>query len=118
MTVTSIAMLYTGSFGILVLISIIHGLSFTFFPVVMTIPFELEGIRPREIAVAMGFLRTAMMLGAVLGPVITGALHEGTGDLRVALTIVGVAALSLTLSALALSSRWDQRPLESVAEAA
>ena len=45
-SVTTVALLYSGSFPVLVVLSLLHGLSFTFFPVIFTIPFQLKGIRP------------------------------------------------------------------------
>ena len=108
-SVTTIALLYSGSFPVLVVISLLHGLSFTFFPVIFTIPFQLKGIRTREIAVAMGFLRSALMIGAMGGPIVAGVLHELTDDRRLALTIVGLAGLTLSISAFFLSSEWDRR---------
>ncbi len=109
-SVTTVALLYSGSFPVLVAISLLHGLSFTFFPVIFTIPFQLKGIRTREIAVAMGFLRSALMVGAMGGPVVAGVLHELSDDRRLALTIVGMAGMSLTIGAFFLSSEWDRRP--------
>ena len=109
-SVTTVALLYSGSFPVLVIISLFHGLSFTFFPVIMTIPFQLRGIRTREIAVAMGFLRSALMVGAILGPVVAGTLHQLSDDRRLALTIVGMAGMSLTIGAMFLSSEWDSHP--------
>ena len=108
-SVTTVALLYSGSFPLLVVISLLHGLSFTFFPVIFTIPFQLKGIRTREIAVAMGFLRSALMIGAMGGPVVAGVLHELTDDRRLALTIVGMAGLTLSIGAFFLSSEWDRR---------
>ena len=81
-SVTTVALLYSGSFPVLVVLSLLHGLSFTFFPVIFTIPFQLKGIRTREIAVAMGFLRTALMVGAMSGPIAAGVLHEISDDRR------------------------------------
>ncbi len=105
---TTIALLYSGSFPVLVVLSLLNGLSVTFFPVVMTIPFQLKGIRTREIATAAGFLNAAMMVGSVSGPVVAGLLHEATGDQRLALTITGLAGVLLTLGALFLSGEWDR----------
>ena len=111
-SVTTIALLYSGSFPVLVVLSLLHGLSFTFFPVIFTIPFQLKGIRTREIAVAMGFLRSALMVGAMGGPIVAGVLHELSDDRRLALTIVGIAGVSLTIAAFFLPSEWDRRPGE------
>ena len=109
---TTIPLLYSGSFPVLVAISILHGMCFSFYPIVMTIPFQLKGIRAREIAVAMGFLTSALTLGGVSGPVLAGFIHEVSGDQRLALTLVGFSGLALTLGALFLSPEWDRRPDE------
>ncbi len=113
-SVTTVALLYSGSFPVLVVLSLLHGLSFTFFPVIFTIPFQLKGIRTREIAVAMGFLRTALMVGAMSGPIAAGVLHELSDDRRLALTIVGMAGVTLTIAAFFLPAEWDRRPRELV----
>ena len=115
---STVALLYSDSFSALIVISIVHGVSFSVFPVIFTIPFQLSGIRPREIAVAMGFLRSAMMLGAVTGPLLAGSLSEVSGDLRLALTIVSFSALTLTGGALLLSGEWDRGPQEQSAATA
>ena len=89
-----------------------NGVSWAFFPVVMTIPFELAGIKPREIAVAIGFLETAIWAGAVIGPVLAGSLQEATGDLRLALMVTSITAISLTGGALFLPRRLDELAFE------
>ena len=58
LTITTIGMLYTGSITYLVLLGIAQGFAFSIFPILMTIPFELPNIKPREIAVANGFIET------------------------------------------------------------
>ena len=108
MTVTTIGMLFTGYVPYLVLISISQGLAFSIFPILMTIPFELPNIKPREIAVANGFIETFFVAGAMLGPVLAGGIQELTGDLRLALIITSVCALTLTFTGLLLPKQVDQ----------
>ncbi|MFQ5934177.1 MAG: MFS transporter, partial [Dehalococcoidia bacterium] len=115
MALSYVGMLYTGSFFYLALISIANGISITIFPIIMTIPFELPGIRPREVAVASAFVRTAMMGGAIIGPVLTGAIHQASGDLRLALTISCLAALSITTAAILLPRNVDRLASEQAA---
>ena len=52
LAVTSAGLLWTGSIPILLLLFIVQSFGWSFFPIIMTIPFELPGIKPREIAVA------------------------------------------------------------------
>jgi cyanate permease len=56
-------------------------------PIVLTFPYDL-GLSPREVAVAVGLVRTITPLGASLGPIVTGVLQETTGSLELALTII------------------------------
>lgn len=105
---TSLGMLYTGNYSLLILIAIGQGLSFTFFPIILSIPFELAGIRPRETAVALSFLRTTMTAGGVIGPILAGSIQNATDDRRLALTVTSLTALSLTACALMLPRRWNQ----------
>ncbi|MFQ5874621.1 MAG: hypothetical protein ACE5JL_12585 [Dehalococcoidia bacterium] len=114
-TATSIGFLYTGTYGYLVLLAMANGLSFAFFPIIMTIPFELPGIKPREIAVANSFVETFFVIGAMIGPVLAGGLQELTGDLRVALTVTCFFALSLTAGGILLPSKWDRSAVERAA---
>ncbi len=108
MTVTTIGLLLTGHLPYLVLISISQGLAFSIFPILMTIPFELPNIKPREIAVANGFIETFFVGGAMLGPIVAGGIQQITGDQRLALMITSVCALTLTATGLLLPRQVDQ----------
>ena len=102
MALSSVALLWTGSFSLLIILSVINGFSWTFFPITSTIPFELEGIKPREVAVAMSFQMTAMWAGTVVGPVLAGFLVEASGDLKLALTVTSLFSLLLAVSGILL----------------
>ena len=108
MAASYLGMLYTGSFLYLALISAINGISLAVFPIIITIPFELPAIRPREVAVAIAFVRTAIMGGAILGPVLTGALQQSSGNLRLALTVSCAATLGVAVAAVLLPRRVDR----------
>ncbi|MEE9247821.1 MAG: MFS transporter [Dehalococcoidia bacterium] len=105
---TQMGMLWTGSYMALVLIFLANGLAWTFFPITMTIPFELPRIKPRELAVAVTFMETAIWVGSFIGPLLTGALQQTTGDLRTALMVAFTSALSMSLAAMMLPRKWDQ----------
>ena len=107
--VSSVLMLHTGSIGYLMALGVMNGMAWTLFPVVMTIPFELKDIKPREIAVTTGLLTTAMWVGGAIGPVMAGFIQGGTGNLSLALTATSLCALVMTGAAMLLPRRFDDR---------
>ena len=102
MTGTYIAMTLTGSVPLLVSLAFVNGLSWGFWPILITVPFQLPGIRPREVAVALAFTMTMVSAGTVLGPLLTGFLQEGLGDLRISLMITSFAGLALSAAGILL----------------
>ena len=107
MALTYVGMTATGSMPLLMASSFANGIAWGFFPILYTVPFLLRGIRPREIAVAVAFLTVMTSLGFLLGPLATGFLQEVT-DLRTALQIVSLSAVSLTVTGMVL------RPLSTI----
>lgn len=92
---SSIGMVSTGSVPLLVLLLLVNGLGSLFYPVIMTVPFELPGIKPREIAVAAAVIMMCAWAGGVVGPVTAGFLQEATGDLAVSLVITSLFGLTM-----------------------
>ena len=103
---TYVGMLFTGSIPVLMVISFFNGFSWAFFPILITVPFLLPGIRPREMAVALSFTIMVTSLGTSLGPLITGFIQEATGDLRLSLLIISFPPLSLFVSGMTI--RFNQ----------
>ena len=101
MVITYVGMTATGSIPLLMASSLANGIAWGFFPILYTVPFQLRGIRPREIAVAIAFLTVMTSLGFLLGPLAAGFLQEAT-DLRTALQIVSLSAVSLTVTGMVL----------------
>ena len=104
---SSILLLHISSYGPIMAVGVVNGMAWTLFPVVITIPFELRNIRPREIAVTMGFLTMAMWVGGALGPVVVGYIQKSTDDLGLALTVASLCSLVMTGAALLLPRRYD-----------
>ena len=98
------AMTLTGSLSLLLTFALINGIAQGFWPILATVPFQLPGIRPREVAVAITLVMTMSATGMVLGPLLAGFLQDALGDLRVTLTILSFAALTLTGASLLLRS--------------
>ena len=69
--------------------------AFVVVPVIYTLPYELEGIRPREIAVASGLVFTITTFGGGSGPLVAGFLTQATGSLHGALTVCALCAITL-----------------------
>ena len=95
MAVTFAAMTLTGSLPVLLALTIVNGIAWGFWPVLYSVPFNLPGIRPREIAVSLAFIQMSSSAGIALGPLIAGIIQELTGDLRLSLIVVSFASLSL-----------------------
>ena len=77
-------------------------------PMIMTVPFDMQ-FRPREVAVAVGLIRTITPLGSTIGPVLAGALQEGTGSLETALFIVLPVSVTVGLIGILLPESHPSR---------
>ncbi len=108
-TVSGVAMLFTASFSTLVLLSLLNGLGSAFIPIVFTIPFELPGIKPREIAVTLTFMTTMIWAGSFVGPLLAGAIHQTTDDQRLALIVTSLSAMLITVAGILLPRRTVAR---------
>lgn len=111
---TYLGMIMTGSLASLLFISFFNGVSWGFFPILLTVPFHLPGIRPRETAVAISFTMMMIGTGAALGPLVVGFLQEATGDLKDALFLVSFASLSLVIAGITLRPHSTTAPLISI----
>ena len=63
-------------------------------PILATIPLDMN-LPPREVAVALGLVRTLFPLGATTGPLLVGLLQETTGSLFIGLCVLSPMALTL-----------------------
>ena len=108
-----LGMVSTGSIAIIYTMSIINGVAWTFFPILITVPFTLRGIQPRQLAVAFSFTMMLISAGQALGPLFIGFLEEATGDLKQAMLVASLTPLSLIVAGATLS--FGQQPAEAVA---
>ena len=100
MAVTFVGMTLTGSLPVLLALTIVNGIAWGFWPVLYSVPFNLPGIRPREIAVSLAFIQMSSSAGIALGPLVAGIIQELTGDVRLSLIVVSFASLSLCAAGL------------------
>ena len=95
---SNLGMVLTGSVPALFALNFLNGVAWAFFPILITVPFHLPRIRPRELAVAFTFTMMMKSVGTSLGPLITGFLQEAFGDLKPALFLISFASVSLVLA--------------------
>ncbi|MBI3744832.1 MAG: MFS transporter [Chloroflexi bacterium] len=101
----SLGLLATTSTPLLAVLMFCAGMGWGYMPVAQAIPYELPGLEPRGIAVALSIQTAMLFMGGVLGPVMTGAISDTTESLRAALTVGAVSPLLLVVSALLLGER-------------
>jgi predicted MFS family arabinose efflux permease len=65
-------------------------------PILATVPLDMK-LAPREVAVALGLVRTLFPIGATLGPLLVGTLQQSTGSLLLGLSIVSPMAVTLLI---------------------
>lgn len=105
LTSSTVGMLLTGSFPLLIVLSILQGLGWAFIVIAMTVPFELPGIKPRELAVAVASSEMSMWAGGAVGPVLVGWVHQASGSLFMALFIPSLFLILVSLSGVLLPRR-------------
>lgn len=112
MAVSYIGMTMTGSIPALLVLTILNGIAWGFYPLLFTIPFHLPGIRPREVAVGVAFIMMMTSTGGALGPLATGFLQESLGDLRQALLLISFTSLTLTVAGIVLRTTGQRQAEE------
>ena len=111
MVVSFLGMILSGSVVMIYAMSVINGVAWTFFPILITVPFNLRGIQPRQLAVAFSFVMMLISIGQALGPLFIGFLEEATGDLMLAMFIASFTPLSLVIAGTTLSFGHQPTPV-------
>ncbi len=105
-TVTSVAVLFTGSLPILTATFIINGLARGGFWIPFTsLPFELPGILPREAAVVQGMMFSMLWLGSFVGPLLVAVIQTATGSLQLAMVISALCPIMISMAGLIITQR-------------
>ena len=68
------------------------GLVWVAVPAIEMLPFEFEGITPREVAAISALVVTLSALGFAAGPMITGAVAQLTGSVQAGLVAISLAS--------------------------
>ena len=85
------------------------GLAWVFVPAMEILPFEFKDIRSREVSVIAGLVQTFGAIGFGGGPMLAGALADGTGSLVAGVLVVGGLTGLAVLAAAALPRRFEGR---------
>ena len=117
MAVTYVAMTLTGNIPVLVVLTVLNGVAWGFWPLLFTVPFHLPNIQPRELAVSVAFIMTMTSCGGAFGPLAAGFLQEALGDAGRTLMILSFTSLSLTGAGIFLRT-GDRDPGEQQGETA
>lgn len=98
-----LSMLWGDSTIVLGASSFVHGvLVALIIPALLAIPYDLAGVKPREVAVGAAFIVTLMNAGAVFGPPLVGFIYENAGTLFVALLVSTFYPLAMLIPGLFL----------------
>ena len=105
-----LGMILSGSVMMIYAMSIINGVAWTFFPILITVPFNLRDIQPRQLAVAFSFTMMLISIGQALGPLFIGFLEEATGDLKLAMFIASFTPVTLAIAGATLRFGYQPAP--------
>ena len=95
----TIGVLYSRSFAVLALLWSLWGLAELYTPVIMTIPYELPGVKPQQVVLATAFVVTVFTAGSGLGPLLAGYAADAIG-LEKALLVTCLFPLLLFITGL------------------
>ena len=97
---TGIGMLLTDSLPVLTTLAAVQGIAWGYLPLLAAVPYEIPGFGPRQVAMASSFVWSCSSLGALLGPVLAGAIAQQAGSFVPALALLSCFSLLVCLSAL------------------
>ncbi len=75
----TMGVLFSHSFPVLATLWFLWGLAELYYPVIMTIPYELPGMKPQGVVLATAFVFTVFTAGSGLGPLLAGHAAEAIG---------------------------------------
>ncbi len=75
----TMGVLFSRSFPVLASLWFLWGLAELYYPVIMTIPYELPGIKPQGVVLATAFVVTVFTAGSGLGPLLAGHVAGAIG---------------------------------------
>ena len=95
-----VVLVSTDFFPLLLIAAVVNGLSWVFFPILLTVTFNLRDIRVKEIPVGHAFLFTNISLGLATGPLLTGFLQDTFNNLAAVLIVISLLSISVAIAGL------------------
>jgi cyanate permease len=95
-----VVLVVTDSLPLLLIAAVVNGLSWGFFPILLTVTFHLRDIRIREVPVGHAFLFTSISLGLAIGPMLTGFLQDTFNNLAAVLIVISLPSISVAIAGL------------------
>ena len=102
-----VMLVLTDSFPLQLIAAVVNGLSWAFFPILLTVPFNLRDVRIQEIPIGHAFLFTNVSLGLAIGPLLAGFLQDRFDNLATVLIVISVFSLSVAIAGLSLGTLTD-----------
>jgi DHA1 family inner membrane transport protein len=91
----------TGSIPLLIAVGFVQGLTWMYFPILLSVPFEFEGFDEQDVAIATGLFVVVNGAALALGPLAAGLAGEWL-SMRTVLLVAAIAPLLSALGALLL----------------
>jgi MFS family permease len=89
----------TNLYSLGIILFIMGMLAFAVAPVLFTIPFDMQ-LKPQELVIALGLIRTLFPIGATIGPLLVSLIRVSTGSLYDGLLIAAPMAFTLLICGL------------------
>ena len=105
-----VLLISTDSLPLLLMISTLNGVAWCFFPILLTVSFQLPGIGIKEVPIAHAFIFTNLSLGMALGPLVAGVAIELWGNPLMILTLMSLASFSIFGSAIFVKNLQEAKP--------
>jgi len=107
-----VVLVLTDSLPLLLNAAVVNGLSWGFFPILLTVTFHLRDIRIQEIPVGHAFLFTNISLGLATGPLLTGFLQDTFNNLALVLIVISLLSISVAIAGLFVGRLPNVQPSE------
>ena len=107
MPCTFIVLVSTDSFPLLLIAAVVNGLTWGFFPILLTVTFHLRGIRIKEVPVGHAFLFSNISLAMAVGPLLAGFLQDTFNNLAAVLISMSLLSLSPAIAGLFVGTLTD-----------
>ena len=93
-----IVLLLSNSLPLLLIVAVVNGITWAFFPILLTVIFHLSDLRIKEVPIAHAFMFTTFSLGMATGPILTGFLHDTLDNPAAVLICMSLPAFSIVVA--------------------